>query len=151
MIRGTRSAAGLNAVIQVLSLDLDLRQKEAAAVTDEFVLVRSEAQSDARRRNSLCPQHLIAEGKRFEALMMDSISSLTRRIQICSIVKIKHTRHSTSFPRLRNKYSDKLNHSFKVIWSHYAFLNPRTNLMSQVNESLHVAGVMIEGITLIRL
>lgn len=150
MIRGTRSAAGLNAVIQVLSLDLDLRQREAAAVTDEFVLVRSEA--DARRRHSLCPQHLIAEGKRFEALMMDSISSLTRRMQICSIVKIKHTRHSTSFPRLRNKYSDKLNHSFKVIWSHYAFLNPHTNLMSQVYESLHVAGVMmIEGITLITL
>lgn len=54
---GTPSAGGLTAVMQVLTPDLDLRQRAEERVTDplglreegEFVLMRPEAQSDARR------------------------------------------------------------------------------------------------------
>lgn len=54
---GPPSAGGLTAVMQVLTPDLDLRQRAEERVTDplglreegEFVLMRSEAQSDARR------------------------------------------------------------------------------------------------------
>lgn len=96
---------GLNAVIQMLSLDLRQRD-EGETVTDplgfrevdEFVLMRSvraEAKSDGRQWNCLCPQHLTTESNRFNDLMLDNMSSLTRRRQICSIVIIKYTERST--------------------------------------------------------
>lgn len=88
----------------MLSLDLDLRQRdEGETVTvplsfrevDEFVLVgsvRAEAKSDGR---CLCPHHLTTQSNQCNDLMLDNMSSLTRRRQIRSIVIIKYTKRST--------------------------------------------------------
>lgn len=103
MINGTRWTGGLNAVIQMLSPDLDLRQRDGGeTVTDplgfrEVLMssVRAEAKTDGRQWNCLCPHHLNTEWNRFNDLTVDNMLSLTRRIQICSIVIIYRKEHLT--------------------------------------------------------